>query len=84
METQSKVVIVDVTGVASMDTEVTNHLIRTVQSTKLLGAECVITGIRPEVAQTMTHLGVDMSRLVIKSDMQDGLRWGLKKMGYII
>ena len=64
-----------------MDTEVTNHLIRTIQSTRLLGAECIITGIKPEIAQTMVHLGVDLSRLVIRSDMHDGLEYGLKKMG---
>ena len=81
VETQSKFIIVDVTGVASMDTEVTNHLIRTIQSTRLLGAECIITGIKPEIAQTMVHLGVDLSRLVIRSDMHDGLEYGLKKMG---
>ena len=84
VETQSKLVIVDVTGVASMDTEVTNHLIRTVHSTRLLGAECVITGVKPEVAQTMVHLGVDLGRLIIRSDIQDGLRWGLNKLGYEI
>ena len=84
VETQSKFIIVDVTGVASMDTEVTNNLIRTIQSTRLLGAECVITGIKPEVAQTMVHLGVDLSKLVIKSDMEDGLKYGLRNMGYDI
>ena len=82
VQTQSEIVILDVTGVSSMDTEVTNTLVKTVQSTSHLGARCAITGVRPDVAQIMSHLGVDMSKFVIKSDMQDGLRWGLDKMGY--
>ena len=82
VDTQSEVVILDVTGVSSMDTEVTNNLVKTIHSTSLLGAKCAITGIRPEVAQSMSHLGVDMSKLVIKSDMQDGLRWGLDELGW--
>ncbi|MDY6835053.1 MAG: PAS domain S-box protein [Chloroflexota bacterium] len=82
VETQAEMVILDVTGVASMDTDVTNHLVRTIHSTNLLGAQCVITGIKPEVAQTMIHLGLDTSRFVTKRDMQEGLKWGLTNMGY--
>jgi len=82
VETQAEMVILDVTGVASMDTDVTNHLVRTIHSTGLLGAQCVITGIKPEVAQTMIHLGLDTSKFVTKRDMQEGLKWGLTNMGY--
>ena len=82
VETQSEMVIVDVTGVAAMDTEVTNHLIRTVQSTALLGAKCVITGINPDVAQAMSQLGLDMTKITTKRDMQDGLKHGLRTMGW--
>ena len=82
IETQTEMVIMDVTGVATMDTEVTNHLIRTIQSTALLGSKCVITGINPEVAQSMVQLGMDMSKLVTKRDLQDGLKYGLSTMGY--
>ena len=84
VEAQAEMVILDVTGVASMDTEVTNHLIRTVQSTSLLGAKCVVTGINPDVAQAMAQLGVDMSKLITKRDLQDGLKYGLRTMGYRI
>ena len=56
VESQSEMVIIDITGVASMDTEVANHLVKTVKAASLLGCTCVITGIRPEVAQTMICL----------------------------
>ena len=82
VQTQSEIVILDVTGVSSMDTDVTNTLVKTIQSTNYLGAKCVITGVRSDIAQTMSNLGVDMSKFIIKSDMQDGLRWGLDKIGY--
>jgi rsbT co-antagonist protein RsbR len=84
METQSEVVIVDVTGVASIDTEVASHIMKTVQATSLLGASCVLTGIRPEVAQTVIHLGLDLEKFVTKRDLQDGLKFGLEQIGYEI
>ena len=61
---------------------VTNHLLQTARSCELPGAECVITGIKPEVAQAMIHIGVDPSRLLTKRDLQDGLRHALTKIGY--
>ncbi|MHC1636498.1 MAG: PAS domain S-box protein [Candidatus Methanospirareceae archaeon] len=84
IETRSEIVIIDVTGVASIDTEVANHIIKAVQAAKLLGAECIITGIRPEIAQTMIHLGVDLKEFITKRDMQEGLRFGLEQIGYEI
>ena len=82
VETQSEMVILDVTGINSMDTEVTNNLVRTIQSTSLLGARCVVTGIKPDVAQSMSQLGLDIGKLVTKRDLQDGLRYALQMMGY--
>ena len=79
--TRSEVVILDVTGVAGMDTEVVNHLVKTIESTALLGAKCVITGIQPEIAQIMIDLGVDMSKIATKRNMQEGLRWSLQRTG---
>ena len=84
METQSEVVILDVTGVASIDTEVASHIMKTVQATSLLGARCVLTGIRPEVAQTVVHLGLDLEKFVTKRDLQEGLKFGLEQIGYEI
>ena len=82
--TQSQIVILDVTGVSYMDTHVTNHLIRTVQSTSLIGAQCIMTGVRPEIAQTLAAIDANLGELVIKRDMQDGLRYALGLMGYEI
>ena len=84
VETQSEMVIIDITGVASMDTEVANHLVKTVKAASLLGCTCVITGIRPEVAQIMIHLGINFGELITKRDMQEGLKYCLERMGYEI
>ncbi len=81
-ETQSKVAIVDITGVPTVDSAVANHLIKTISSVKLLGAECVVTGILPEVAQTIVHLGVDLSDIRTLSNLGEGLKWALRKMHY--
>ena len=81
VETQSEFVILDVTGVASIDTEVANHLMKTVQAASLLGAECIITGIKPEVAQTMIQLGLEIDKFVTRRDLQDGLKYVLRRRG---
>ena len=81
VETQSEIVILDVAGVTSMDAQVVNHLLKTAKSTSLVGAQCVITGIKPEVAQVMIHLGLDMRMFTTQRDMQAGLKWALKKVG---
>ena len=82
VDTQAEMVILDVTGIASMDTQVTSRLLRTIQSASLLGTQCVITGIMPGAAQGIVRLGMDMSSLVTRRDMQEGLRWALNMMGY--
>jgi PAS domain S-box-containing protein len=84
VDTQSELVIIDVTGVASIDTGVANHLLQTINSVSLLGARCVLTGIQPEVAQTVITLGLDMKKMIVKRDMQDGLRWALSNLGYSV
>jgi rsbT co-antagonist protein RsbR len=84
VDTQSELVILDVTGVASIDTEVASHIMKTVQAANLLGANCVLTGIRPEVAQTVIHLGLELEKFATKRDMQDGLKFGLEQIGYEI
>ncbi|HZF50430.1 MAG TPA: STAS domain-containing protein [Polyangiaceae bacterium] len=73
-ETRSQYLIVDLTGVDVIDTSTADHILKIVQSTELLGARCVITGIRPAVAQTMTSLGMDISRVVTLSDLQQGIK----------
>lgn len=75
--TQTRVTIIDITGVPAVDSAVANHLIKTVASVKLLGAQAVITGIRPEVAQTIVHLGVDLGEVETLSNLSEGLQWAL-------
>ncbi len=78
VETQSRVVIIDVTGVRSVDTNVASHLINVTKAAKLLGTKCVVTGINPEAAHTLVGLGVDMSEITTKRSMQEGLKYALQ------
>ena len=78
--TQTKVTILDITGVPAVDSAVANHLLKTISAVQLLGAECVITGIRPEVAQTMVHLGVDLSGVETLSTLAEGLKWAFDRL----
>jgi rsbT co-antagonist protein RsbR len=76
-ESRARVAIVDITGVPIVDTQVANALIRAAQSVKLLGAQVVLTGIRPEVAQTLVGLGADLSGLVTRSSLQTGIAYAM-------
>jgi anti-anti-sigma regulatory factor len=76
----AEVVIIDITGVSVMDTSVANHLLEATRAAGLLGAQCVLVGITPEVAQTVVHLGVDLSALVTMSDLQSGVQFALAKL----
>lgn len=73
METYSKVIIMDICGVAAVDTAVANHLIKITKATKLMGCECIISGISPAVAQTIVQLGVEMDSIKTKSTLSDAL-----------
>ncbi len=79
--TQSRVAIIDITGVPSVDSSVANHLLKTVESVRLQGARCVVTGIRPEVAQTIIHLGIDISELKTTANLASGLVWAFRRIG---
>lgn len=76
----SKMAIIDITGVPTVDSAVANHLLKTAEAVKLLGAECVITGIRPDVAQTIVHLGVDLSQIETLANLSEGLKWALRRL----
>ena len=78
--TQTKVTILDITGVPTVDSAVANHLLKTISAVQLLGASCVITGIRPEVAQTIVHLGVDLSEVETLSNLSEGLKWAFNRL----
>ncbi len=70
----STIAILDISGVPAVDSMVAQHLIKTVSATRLMGAECIISGIRPEIAQTVVHLGIDLSNIVTKSSLANALK----------
>jgi rsbT co-antagonist protein RsbR len=74
VETGSSIAILDISGVPAVDSLVAQHLIKTVSATRLMGAECIISGIRPEIAQTVVHLGIDLSGVVTKSSLASALK----------
>ena len=71
--------IVDITGVPTVDTLVAQHLLKTVAAARLMGADCIISGIRPQIAQTIIHLGVDLSDVLTKATLADAFQLALKK-----
>jgi len=73
--------IIDITGVPTVDTLVAQHLMKTVAAARLMGADCIISGIRPQIAQTIVHLGVDLSQVVTKSSLADAFIVALKRTG---
>jgi anti-anti-sigma factor len=75
---QADIAIVDITGVRVVDTQVAQALIRTAQAVRLLGAQVVLTGIQPQIAQTLVHLGTDLSGIVTTSTLQSGITYALK------
>jgi rsbT co-antagonist protein RsbR len=76
----AEIAIIDITGVPAVDTLVAQHLIKTVAAARLMGADCIISGIRPQIAQTIVHLGLDL-QVVSKATMADALSLALKKTG---
>lgn len=74
VESGSSIAILDISGVPAVDSLVAQHLIKTVSATRLMGAECIISGIRPEIAQTVVHLGIDLSGVVTKSSLASALK----------
>ena len=82
VETGAEVAILDITGVPTVDTLVAQHLLKTVTALRLMGAECIISGIRPQIAQTIVHLGVDLQGIVTKANLADALALALKRLGY--
>jgi rsbT co-antagonist protein RsbR len=73
VETGSEVAIIDITGVPTVDTLVAQHLLKTVTAIRLMGADCIISGIRPQIAQTIVHLGVDLRGIITKATLADAL-----------
>ncbi|SEI52331.1 STAS domain-containing protein [Paraburkholderia diazotrophica] len=81
VETGAAIAIIDITGVPTVDTLVAQHLLKTVAAARLMGADCIISGIRPQIAQTIVHLGVDLTNVITKSTLADAFVVALRKSG---
>jgi rsbT co-antagonist protein RsbR len=84
VETGSELAIIDITGVPTVDTLVAQHLLKTVTAIRLMGADCIISGIRPQIAQTIVQLGIDLQGVVTKATLADALALAMKKGGWIV
>lgn len=79
---RAKVVVIDITGVAAMDSSVANHLVQTVEASRLLGATVIVTGLSPEIAQTLVNIGVELSKMSTVGDLQGGIEEAERLLGY--
>jgi rsbT co-antagonist protein RsbR len=84
VETGASIAIIDITGVPTVDTLVAQHLMKTVAAARLMGADCIISGIRPQIAQTIVHLGVDLSQVTTKASLADAFAIALKRTGAVL
>jgi rsbT co-antagonist protein RsbR len=84
VETGASIAIIDITGVPTVDTLVAQHLLKTVAAGRLMGADCIISGIRPQIAATIVHLGVDLSAVLTKASLADAFTLALRRLGMSI
>ncbi|HSC67003.1 MAG TPA: STAS domain-containing protein [Cellvibrio sp.] len=81
VETGAMIAIIDITGVPTVDTLVAQHLLKTIAAARLMGADCIISGIRPQIAQTIVHLGVNLEDVITKATLADAFSVALKRTG---
>jgi rsbT co-antagonist protein RsbR len=84
VQTRSDFAIIDITGVPIVDTLVAQHLLKTVAAARLMGADCLISGIRPQIAQTIIHLGVDLTNVTTKATLADAFAVALRRSGHAV
>ncbi len=84
VDTGSEIAIIDITGVPTVDTLVAQHLLKTVTAIRLMGADCIISGVRPQIAQTIVHLGLDLQGVVTKANLADALALALRRLGMTV
>lgn len=84
VDTGAGLAVIDITGVPTVDTLVAQHLLKTVAAARLMGADCIISGIRPQIAQTIVHLGVDLTNVITKSTLADAFVIALQRIGATI
>ena len=78
METEAEIAVIDITGVPTVDTLVAQHLLKTVAAARLLGSDCIISGIRPQIAATIVHLGVDLGQITTKAELSGAFQAALR------
>jgi rsbT co-antagonist protein RsbR len=81
VETGASIAIIDITGVPTVDTLVAQHLLKTVAAARLMGADCIISGIRPQIAQTIVHLGINLADIITKATLADAFAIALQRTG---
>jgi rsbT co-antagonist protein RsbR len=81
VQTNSRVAIIDITGVPTVDTVVAQHLLKTVTAARLMGADCIISGVRPQIAQTIVHLGINLLDVTTKSNLAAAFAVALQRLG---
>jgi rsbT co-antagonist protein RsbR len=79
VDTGSPFAILDITGVPAIDTQVAQHIIKTIVAAQLMGARCIISGIRPQIAQTIVSLGIEFGEIVTKANLADALQYALRQ-----
>jgi rsbT co-antagonist protein RsbR len=84
VDTGSEIAIIDITGVPTVDTLVAQHLLKTVTAIRLMGSDCIISGVRPQIAQTIVHLGLDLQGVVTKANLADALALALRRLGVTV
>ena len=84
VDTGASIAIIDITGVPTVDTLVAQHLLKTVTAIRLMGADCIISGVRPQIAQTIVHLGLDLQGVVTKANLADALSLALRRLGVTV
>jgi rsbT co-antagonist protein RsbR len=84
VDTSASIAIIDITGVPTVDTLVAQHLLKTVAAARLMGADCIISGIRPQIAQTIVHLGVNLEDVITKATLADAFQVALQRAGSVI
>jgi rsbT co-antagonist protein RsbR len=81
VDTGASIAIIDITGVPTVDTLVAQHLMKTIAAARLMGADCIISGIRPQIAQTIVHLGVNLEDVITKATLADAFIVALQRTG---
>ncbi len=84
VETGAELAIIDITGVPTVDTLVAQHLLKTVTAIRLMGADCIISGIRPQIAQTIVHLGIELDGITTKASLADALALAIRRAGFVV